>query len=95
MANYKDGDLSHTKYEFSQELRDLLRPGKAVRLFYNEGNPNNEIRHIRAVVDDEFIVYRVWTPRRKWMYYITGYYGFLLAYRDGDLRAYRSRRKKV
>lgn len=72
--------------EYSQELLDILQPGKKVKLFYNEGNLNNEIRHIRAIVDDEYIVYRVWLPRKKtWRYRVDWIYVFHLAFEGGYL----------
>ena len=67
------------------ELPDgLIEVGTKVRLFYSAGNRNNEIRHIRAVVDGDQIVYRVWR-RGAWKYRIEWAYAFYLAWKDGHL----------
>lgn len=72
--------------DFSLALKTLLTPGNAVRFHYAPGNPNNEIRHIRAIVDDEYIAYRVWSrKKRRWTYHISWYYDFLLAYQANRL----------
>lgn len=65
---------------------ELVKPDKKVRIFFNEGNPNNEIRHIRAIVDDWIIVYKVWGKRkRRWFYHVEWIYGFYLQYEHGIL----------
>lgn len=46
------------------------RPGTRVRFDYGPGNPNNRLCHIRAVVDDDYIVLRLWSPRRGWLYFV-------------------------
>lgn len=74
--------------EYSQELIEMLQPGKKVRLFYNKGNPNNQLRHIRAIVDDEYIAYKVWSPgKQAWRYYIDWIYSFQLSFEGGNLSA--------
>lgn len=45
--------------EYPLELLELVQPGNSIRVFYNPNNSNNEIRHIRAIVDEAHIVYRV------------------------------------
>lgn len=78
--------MSDIKY--SQRLIDMLQPGKKVKLFYNEGNPNNELRHIRAIVDDEYIVYRVWSRHKQyWIYHVNWIYDFHLAFEGGNLKS--------
>ena len=68
------------------ELEDMLQPGKSVRVFYNENNPNNKIKHIRAIVDGEYIVFRVWGENKKqWFYCIEWVYGFYLDWKAGSL----------
>jgi hypothetical protein len=66
-------------------LDEMLQPGQKIKVFYSEGNINNEIRHIRAIVDDDFIVYRVWSKRNRWMYNIASKYNFELKYERGIL----------
>ena len=65
----------------------MLQPGKKVRLFYNEGNPNNELRHILAIVDDEHIVYKVWSKgKQRWRYRVEWMYAFQMALEGGHLQ---------
>ncbi len=46
-----------------------IKPGEKYRLFYDKGNPNNELVHIRAIVDEEYVVVRYWLRRkRRWCY---------------------------
>ena len=76
--------------ELPSELRDILSPGNTVRLWFNEGNPNNELRHVRAVVDDEWIVYRFWRKhKRGWFYEVSHWLYFYLCWRDGFLKLKR------
>jgi hypothetical protein len=65
--------INHPKHNFlldiecdqMDELRELLTyAGQRIKVFYHKGNINNEIRHIRAIVDKEYIVYRVWQKNR-------------------------------
>lgn len=61
------------------DLDNLLQVDKALRVNYGEGNSNNETRHIRAIVDDDQIVYRVWSrSKRRWIYHIENRYAFYL-----------------
>lgn len=66
------------------ELRKMLQPGRKVRVFYNDINPNNEIRHIRAIVDEDRVVYKVW-QRNRYRYYVRWVYDFELDYKKGYL----------
>jgi hypothetical protein len=73
--------------DYPPEFLALLQPGVALRLNYGPGNVNNERRHIRAVVDDIQVVYRVWSRRRqRWVYQVESRYGLWLQWRRGDLR---------
>lgn len=52
-------------------------PGDSVRFFYSEGNPNNRLIHIRSIVDGEWIVFRVWSRRKRmWRYQVEHWYYF-------------------
>lgn len=44
--------------------------GDTFRLNYGKGNRANKLIHIRAIVDDEYIVYRYWW-RGDWVYEMT------------------------
>lgn len=49
--------------------------GESYRVFYNEGNSNNKLIHIRAIVDDKYFVYRYWVnPRKGWVYKLESVY---------------------
>ncbi len=75
-------------FEWPPELLDMLQPGKKVRVFYYPGNVNNQLRHIRAIVDEEYVVYRVWSRhKRRWVYRIEWLYQFNLAWENGRLSA--------
>lgn len=47
----------------------MIAPGQTWRLFYNPGNPHNQTRHVRAIVDGDVVVYRVWSRRKGWRYF--------------------------
>lgn len=73
-------------YTAELELLMTLSPGQKYRLYYNEGNINNAIWHIRAIVDDEYIVCRKWSKRKQsWIYFIEDSHGFWLKFNDGKL----------
>lgn len=64
-------------------LPDYVLPGASLRLSYGEGNPNNKLIHIRAIVDDEWVVFRRWSHRRGWVYVVEWAYWFWLLENDG------------
>lgn len=64
------------------DLLAVLTPG--ARLRYKHGAAN-ELRHIRAIVDDEYVVYKVWWPPR-WEYEIVSIYSLNLEWEQGWLR---------
>lgn len=46
-------------------------PGEKYKLFYDKDSPNNMIIHIRAIVDDDFVVFRTWSKNKKdWRYHV-------------------------
>lgn len=58
---------------FLPKLRNMLAPLSVVVW-------HGKICHIRGVVDDEYIVYRVWGKHKKrWFYYCEWWYAFHLA----------------
>jgi hypothetical protein len=69
------------------DLDKNLQPGKKIRVFYYEGNRNNELRHIRAIVDEKWIVYKVWWPsKQRWHYAVESRYLFEMVNEDGHLQ---------
>lgn len=47
-------------------LDEMLVVGTKLKLFYNKNNHNNKIMEIRAIVDEEYIVYRVWLKHKRY-----------------------------
>lgn len=48
-----------------------IKAGSKIKLFYNENNINNRIIYIRAIVDDDNVVFKVWSKgKRRWNYFI-------------------------
>ena len=57
-----------------------VRPatGEIYELFFNEGNVNNATIHIRAIVDNEMVVFRRWSEHKTdWTYEIVSIYWFI------------------
>ena len=62
-------------------------PGQTWRIFFSEGNLNNKTVHIRAVVDEDHIVYRSWSKRKqRWIYHIDHEYLFELYQEQGHMK---------
>jgi len=66
-------------------LREKLKPGSKWRIFFNEGNINNHLAHIRAIVDDEWVVWKIWV-RGHWVYKVRHIHYFYLLDGTGVLR---------
>lgn len=60
-----------------------LKPGDKIKLFYNEGNLNNRVMHIRAIIDDQ-VVYRIST-KDGWVYRIQHMVDFDFMNKKGHL----------
>lgn len=55
-----------------------------MRVFYQKGNLNNELRHIRAIVDEDMVVYCTWWKiHRRWNYKIVHISLFELGFEQG------------
>lgn len=52
------------------KVLEWCKPGATVEIYMGEGNPNNEVRYIRAIVDDEWVVYRIRTQNYEWQYHV-------------------------
>lgn len=77
-------------FEWPEELVEMVRVGKKVQVFYCPGHRHNELRHIRAIVDEEYVVYRVWSRHRQgWLYRVEWLYEFYLKWENGRLAAAR------
>lgn len=65
-----------------------IQPGKKVKQFYQAGNINNATLHIRALVDNEYVVIRQWSKsRQSWCYKVEHITMFELLYEKGYLQA--------
>ena len=65
------------------QMPAYIKPGATLRLFWGEGNPNNQTIHIRAIVDDEYVVSRFWSHSKGWRYQIEWGYWFWMIDKDG------------
>ena len=70
--------------EEEQRALELLIPRKVFRM-YKKPHPRYVVCHIRAVVDEDYLVYRVWRPGRGWVYRMDSLYYFGLLIQDGKL----------
>lgn len=75
--------------EIDPAVLAMIQPGAKVRhLFgYQTPNPTSEIWHIRAIVDDNYVVCRKWHAGRGWQYFLESMISFHLTYINGGLEA--------
>lgn len=65
--------------EYPIELLNILQPGNKVRVYGHPRKSKNTLFHIRAVVDEEYVVYKVWSRRKQyWVYGVEHIYFFYL-----------------
>lgn len=74
-----------------------IAPWQTWKLFFSPGNLNNKTIHIRALIDEEWIVYRKWSKRKqRWLYFIEHIYllemyienGYMKLMKEGVCQAY-------
>lgn len=66
---------------------DMVEVGKKYRIDYGKGNLNNQLIHIRAKVDDEYYVYKVWFKRiNNWKYFLENEFYFKRRIDSGNLK---------
>jgi len=71
---------------WNENLKKTIKPGNKVKLFFNEGNRNNQIMEIREIVDEDYIVYRVYDMSEdRYDYHIQYIYLFYLYDREDCL----------
>lgn len=46
-----------------------LAVGQTLQVNFGKGNPNNRTAHVRAIVDDEYVVVRRWSARKRYWQY--------------------------
>jgi len=74
------------------DLDELIKPGSKLYIDYGEGNRNNRIIHIRAIVDEEWVVSRTWwKSKRRWHYVIEHILGFEMMQEAGRLKTNKPR----
>lgn len=70
--------ISETKQAdiYEKHLRETvdvswIKPGITYKKFYEKDNPHNCLEHIRAIVDNDYVVIRRWNKERfQWTYFI-------------------------
>lgn len=67
----------------------LLAPGIALRYSYQADNVRSCVRHIRAVIDGDYVVYWVWSIRRRRVYKVEHRYGFDYAWTQGHIVSHK------
>lgn len=67
-------------------VKEILQPGKSITLYPNHAISERKI-HIRAIVDDNYVVHRRWSPSKKcWHYAIDNLYYFSILYRGKHIK---------
>ena len=78
--------MDYAELIVSKELRESMKPGHIMKMVFSENDIVNKTIYIRAVVDDNWIVYKYWAERKKcWVYIIEYIYLLELLYRNGGL----------
>lgn len=72
-------DQKLKKAPSQSRLERLVMPGAKVKLFFGEGNINNATLHIRAIIDEDQVVFKRWLKHKKyWLYEVKDMYFFEL-----------------
>lgn len=64
--------------------KDYLQPGQKLRIYYSKKNRNNKKIEIRAIVDEDYIVYKYYY-HFNWHYKLDYIYYFYLLKQDRHL----------
>lgn len=73
-------------WEPSEEFLALVQPGKKVRKLSRVKAVPDKLMHIRTIVDDNYVVFRCWSKRKKsWQYDIESLHFLFLLWEDGAL----------
>jgi hypothetical protein len=71
----------------TKEVLDLVKVGNKLKVFYNEGNSNNETIHIRGIIDKDQVIVRKWINHCKdWKYRIEWIYWFEILLKDKQVK---------
>ena len=81
--------MTNSPLSLNPAVLAMVRPGAKLRHWRGTAgdHPTSEVWHVRAVVDDNRVVYRVWYPGRGWRYFLDSMVAFHLAYEGGALEA--------
>ena len=64
----------------------MIKPGKKLKIFYTEKNLNNKTLHVRAIVDDEYVVCKRWMKHKQyWLYEVYDILDLWHLYEKGKL----------
>lgn len=76
--------------KFDTDILSFLEVGKCYRLFFNKGNPNNISFEVKAIIDNEEMVYK---SLKTGNYYMKDIYYFDLVHKNKHLtRIYRKKK---
>lgn len=71
---------------WNDRLKNMIKPGNEIEMYFNEGSINNKIIEIRGIVDDKYIVYKSYNNKnKKYFYYMKTIYYFYLLEEKGYL----------
>ena len=71
--------------EIHPKVIELVQPGKSILVKLSNGS--NQRQHVRAIVDDGIVIYRVWSKTRQiWNYYVMNLWQFHFMYIEGRLK---------
>ena len=74
------------------KAREIMAPGNDVREHWGSKNIHNKLMHVRAIIDDDWVVYRWWSyHRRSWQYEIDWIYKFYLMLQSDALTLVRKK----
>lgn len=77
--------------ELKRQVLDIISPGNVVRIYFGQERKKTELLHVRAIVDDEYVIVRVWSPRRRdWRYRVEHLGYFEMVHEDGRLKLVKS-----
>lgn len=70
----------------SQAVLDMVQPGRSLHMYKKlKSKFVTKKIHIRAIVDDDYVVYRFWNIGHGWVYRMMNLYYFQTLYDNGNL----------
>jgi len=68
------------------DFEDLIKVGNKIQKFYNENNINNCVIEIRAIVDEEYVVFKRYYLKKESAYIIESIHHFKMLYENNILK---------